>query len=78
MTNGHRIDVGTIWREVQANTARLIACPRHRFPDRTEFGQRWTCAACGGLLDAGDVLAYCRGFKAAGGDPRVIWAPFET
>lgn len=68
------IDVKAIFAEVQANHARLAGCPRHHFPAAAPFGKPWVCADCGGRMPAGDVLAYCDGFRAAGGDPRAVWA----
>lgn len=73
-----KIDAATIVEEVRANHERLRACPRHRFPDRTEFGKPWVCEVCAGSMVITAALAYCHGFKAAGGDAREIWAFYET
>lgn len=63
---------------VIANSARLKNCSRHMFPiqDRKP-GQKFTCFHCKGEMDAGRVISYCEGFKAAGGDPREVWGEFK-
>lgn len=71
------VRAGEILAAVKANRAKLDACPRHHFIERTPFGEPWVCTRCGGGMRAGDVLAYCAGYQAAGGDPaRDVWAPW--
>lgn len=51
-----RDELQAIWGEVQANSARLRACPSHSF-DRpldapgSRLRVRWACSACGGTVD---------------------------
>ncbi len=35
-----------------------------------------TCSNCGGEMNGSDVLSYCRGFAAAGGDAKEVWPEF--
>lgn len=71
-------DYKAIFAEVQENSRRLAACTQHRFNKEVSFGKPWLCQSCGGRMDAGQVLAYCEGFKAAGGDPTAVWPPYEA
>ena len=73
-----REQVKQIMADVQANRAKLEACPRHRFQETPTFGKDWVCEACSGHMPAGQALAYCSGFAAAGGDPRAVWAPWQA
>lgn len=56
-----------IWEQVQANQAKLRACPRpHVFPPKEKgIGKRYTCLKCGGDVDAIARLWYEEGFKDA-------------
>lgn len=73
-----KIDTAGILAQVRENATRLLACPRHRFPDRTEFGKPWVCEVCQGHMQITAALAYCHGYRAAGGDAREIWSPYQT
>jgi len=73
-----REDVVKVLADVLANRAKLEACPRHSFPEQSSFGKSWTCEQCGGRMQVDQVLAYCDGFAAAGGDARAVWAPWQA
>lgn len=73
-----KIDTAAVIAEVQENARRMLACPRHRFPDRTEFGKPWVCEVCLGHMPITAALAYCHGYRAAGGDAREIWTPYQA
>jgi hypothetical protein len=72
-----KIDVAALLADIKANQAKLSACSVHRFPDEIAFGDHWVCERCGGHMQVGEALSYCRGYRAAGGDPqRDVWAPW--
>lgn len=54
-----------IWEEVVANRKRLDGCSRHQFiqDESGKFGSKFTCANCGGQVDAGEIWAYEQGYK---------------
>lgn len=61
-------------RKIKANTARLNACRLHRIEAGDyQFGKKITCRECGGEIGGPELLYYCRGYAAAGGDPGKIW-----
>jgi hypothetical protein len=61
------VDVDKIWKEVQANQAKLNACKRHVFNPvphpRHKLIYDYVCAECGGKIDAIHHHWYERGFK---------------
>lgn len=67
-------------RRIIANTAKLEACPVHRFdpedfkPELPRF--KMTCTTCGGEMEPTDIRQYLLGFVAAGGDPEQVWPGF--
>jgi hypothetical protein len=73
-----REDVVKVLADVRANRAKLEACPHHRFQETATFGKDWICEQCGGRMQVDQVLAYCDGFAAAGGDARAVWAPWQA
>lgn len=69
-----RTEVLSIWEQVKANSAKLRACPRHRFPGGdVKIGQKLTCLACGGEMGIPSIADYVRGYEAAGGSADDIW-----
>lgn len=67
-----------LWAEVQAkvqaNSARLEGCKRHRFDYSTvKLGQRLKCTHCGGELQLTDAGTYVKGYIAAGGNAEDVW-----
>ena len=78
ITGRSREEILSIWEEVKANKARLDACPRHRFtPVPVRLGDRFTCTACGGVVNLADLGNYVKGYRAAGGDPNDIWPGWD-
>ncbi|WP_457798107.1 hypothetical protein [Methylocystis sp. S23] len=64
--------------EEKENLARRRACPGHRFPLLVaEWDRKYECSVCGATAKAEYVMQYCEGFKAAGGDPRVVCSNVE-
>lgn len=73
-----------LWQLAQENQRKLQGCPSHKFNcdlsnDELRRGihRRLTCLECGGLMLVIDVFHYCRGYKAAGGDPNEVLTNFE-
>lgn len=69
-----------IWKSVKENRNKLDACTRHNFTIKNvpmELGAKVKCNNCGGWLDLTRVNDYCRGYKAAGGNPNDIVEGFE-
>lgn len=73
-----RKEAGSIWQMVKENRAKLNGCNQHTF-DPAQYdrlGAKLTCLKCGGVMPATDVGEYVRGFRAAGGDPDLVWPGF--
>lgn len=69
-----------IWKSVKENRAKLDACKRHNFTINNvpmELGAKVKCNVCGGWLELVRVKDYCRGYKAAGGNPNDVVEGFE-
>jgi hypothetical protein len=74
-----RRDVRAIWDQVKANSAKLEACPCHRFAGGpVQIGQRHLCLECGGEMAGSDLLWYIRGYEAAGGAADIIYPRWHT
>lgn len=74
-----KIDAKALWEQVKANSAKLNACPRHRFPaGPVRLGQKHTCLDCGGAIDGVALLNYIAGYEAAGGDAADIYPGFRA
>ena len=62
-----------LWQEVKENHAKLYNCPKHKFPEMTKVmaisNKLIICENCGGGMRSIDIQKYCRGYKAAGGNP---------
>ena len=72
------IDAKGIWEKVKANSEKLRACKRHRFPaGPINLGQRHTCLDCGGEIDGYALHWYIDGYEAAGGDAADIYPGFR-
>lgn len=72
------IDTKAIWQQIKANSEKLRACKRHRFPaGPIKLGQRHTCLDCGGEIDGVALLHYVEGYEAAGGDGADIYPGFR-
>lgn len=71
MVEAKSVDTERLWQQAQENQERLNGCIRHRFvvtlPLR--FGEKFTCAKCGGRMDGPRLYAYIQGYQAAGGNP---------
>lgn len=73
-----REEAKELFETIKANHAALNGCAVHKFPPLTaDLRRKYRCENCGGEADAGLVLSYCRGFKAAGGDPCLVCENFE-
>lgn len=81
MNGAGKIDTKRLMADIEANNAKLNACPRHFFGLTDEdiakgvgymIGQKVTCQRCGGQLRLTDVNQYVRGFAAAGGNPNDV------
>lgn len=69
-----QIDFLAIAAEVKENHRKRRSCPQHRFPPaESKWHRKVVCLRCSGWLTMSDALAYCEGFRAAGGDPEEIW-----
>jgi hypothetical protein len=72
------IDAAALMAEVRENQRKLKNCPRHRFAGGPiKLGAKHTCLWCGGSISNSDLLSYCRGFAAAGGDPNVVYPEWQ-
>lgn len=72
-----RADVVSIWNEAKENVRRLDSCERHKFDaPLVKIGEKLTCQNCGGVLSLSDISQYVRGFRAAGGDPELVYPGF--
>lgn len=72
------INTKEIMRQVHENRVKLLACSAHYFPQMiSEPGKPFKCARCGGEVDGSYLLAYCEGFRHAGGDPGAVWPPYS-
>ena len=61
------VDTKKLFAEVQANSAKLASCKRHRFfGGKPVLGGKNECLECGGKIGNTDVLYYIAGFEAAG------------
>jgi hypothetical protein len=66
-------ELKALWEKAKDDYARLRACPRHRFlPVFSEQPKKYRCETCDGEANTEYVMAYCAGFRAAGGDPREV------
>jgi hypothetical protein len=78
MSGLSRDGIKNIWKEVQANHAKLASCPRHRFEGGSvKIGQKVTCLNCGGMTGLVHVGDYIDGYRAAGGDVNDIWPEYD-
>lgn len=70
------LDASQMLAEIKQNHRNLNRCPQHLFPFKeSNLGQKHSCANCGGTMRLTEISYYCRGYKAAGGDPNEI-CPF--
>lgn len=77
MTGLSRDKVISLWEEVKENVRRLDGCERHKFDaPLVKIGEKLTCQNCGGVLSLSDISQYVRGFRAAGGDPELVYPGF--
>jgi hypothetical protein len=68
------IDFRAIAAEVKENLRKRRACPQHLFPPaEAKMQTRVVCTRCTAWLGTCDALAYCEGFRAAGGDTDEVW-----
>lgn len=70
-----KFDPALLLDEIKANQKRLDECKRHHFPTTPPLtlNVKFTCANCGGVINALNAYAYARGYAAAGGDPNDIF-----
>lgn len=74
-----KFDAKAIWAQVKANSEKLRACKRHRFPaGPIRLGQRHTCLDGGGEIDGVALLHYIEGYEAAGGDAVDIYPGYRA
>lgn len=74
-----KIDAKALWQQVQANSAKLRGCKRHRFPaGAIKLGQKHTCLDCGGEIDGFALHHYIAGYEAGGGDAADIYPGFRA
>lgn len=63
--------------KAQTNHKKLKSCARHKFTsvnsDSVVFNREHSCILCGGTMKERDVLIYCSGYAAAGGNPDDIY-----
>jgi hypothetical protein len=83
------IDFQAIFQRVEANRAKLDACPRHLFKSEIPgieggvgamFGRKMHCERCNGEMDLVSINFYIRGYEAAGKSGNDImpgWRPTE-
>jgi hypothetical protein len=68
------------FKEVRENLDRLRGCEGHRFGALDIIKSplaSYRCSVCGGMAGFDYILAYRQGFKAAGGDPKLICEGIE-
>lgn len=68
-------EVRQTFEDVRQNMHTLNECPGHQFDPKKDyvFGGKMTCTVCGGRMSNMDIAVYAKGFKAAGGDPNLVW-----
>ena len=57
------LELKRIWERYKANVCRLEDCPRHEFVRNGPTSDRWTCAVCGGEVDAHAQIWYENGLR---------------
>lgn len=69
-----------LMQQIRENRIRLDSCKRHLFDpnDEVKAGAKLICQSCKGKIDMLDAAEYIKGFKAAGGDPCLVWENWHT
>lgn len=71
-----REEANALLADIRLNNDRLRKCEKHNFGNQEpqlNFNHKLKCKNCSGEMPQLDAVSYCRGYKAAGGDPFHIW-----
>lgn len=69
-----------ILKEIRENRAKLDSCAKHKFDlgePPFKLASKAVCLNCGGKEALTAIGDYCKGYKAAGGNPNDIVENFE-